>query len=429
MKRKISAYLEWWKNLGKDRMPLLLSGARQIGKTYILQEFAAENYRNTVYLNFETNPILSQLFGDSIDPHKLVPKIEMYFNTQITPGKTLLIFDEIQNCNRALTSMKYFYEIAPEYDLIGVASLLGVFISAKDYSFPVGKVISKTMYPLNFEEFMWETDKATFASAIQESYINNTPLDQDIHESMLELYREYLFVGGMPLAIYNYFSNNQILPYNSVQKTVTDTHVSDISRYTSNSQSVKTTNTYYSINSQLAKENRKFQYKLIKKGARASLFGESIDWLVRAGVVIKCDRITAGNVPPNMARDLSSFKLYMCDVGLAVCRSELTRENISYFDKTILEGLTENYVACMLASNDYELYYWSSDAQAEVDFVIMKDGKPVPIEVKAGDNVRSLSLNSYMKKYNPDYAIRISSKNFGYKNGIKSVPLYAAYLI
>jgi len=429
MKRKIESYLKWWSELGKERMPLLLYGARQIGKTYVLQEFGANHYRNTIYLNFETEKALSSLFGDSISPAKLVPKIERFFNANIKPGSTLIIFDEIQSCERALTSLKYFCEEAPEYVVIGAGSLLGVHTSSKSFSFPVGKVITKMMYPLNFEEFLWASDLSVFDDRIEKCFSENQPMEQALHDNMLELYREYLLVGGMPLAVYNYFSNDRILRYTDIQKIILDTHISDMTKYADRAQSIKTINTYSSIVPQLAKDNKKFQYKLIAKGARASLFGESIDWLIRAGVVLKCSKFTNAKIPQNLSCDISSFKLYMGDVGLCSYRAGLTRENIGIFDNTFLGGITENYIANMLVCNDYELFYWESDSKAEVDFAIMKEGRIIPIEVKANVNTRAYSLNAYIKKYDPEYAIRVSARNFGFENGIKSVPLYAAYLI
>ena len=429
MRRIIVEYLEWWKELGKEKMPLLLYGARQIGKTYVLQEFGASHYKNSIYLNFETEQALSSLFNDSISPIKLIPKIERYFDSRITPGDTLIIFDEIQSCERALTSLKYFCEDAPEYDVIGAGSLLGVHTSSQGFSFPVGKVITKMMYPLNFEEFLWVSDKAVFADRIEDSFHNNSPMEQKLHEVLMDLYREYLLVGGMPLAVYNYFTHDRILRYTDIQRIILDTHISDMTKYTDRTQSIKTINTYASIVPQLAKDNKKFQYKLIAKGARASLFGESIDWLVRAGVVIKCSKFTNGNMPQNLSSDISSFKLYMGDVGLCSYRAGLSRENIGIFDNTFLGGITENYVANMLVCSDYELFYWESDSKAEVDFAIMKNGRIIPIEVKANENARSYSLNVYIKKYAPEYAIRVSGRNFGFENAIKSVPLYAAYLI
>ncbi|MCL2153681.1 MAG: ATP-binding protein [Oscillospiraceae bacterium] len=429
MKRKLEEYLCQWRDLGVEKMPLLLYGARQIGKTFLLREFGANNYKNTAYLNFETEPALSHIFSDSIDPKKLLPKIERFLNTRISPKDTLIIFDEIQSCNRALTSLKYFCEEAPEYDLIGAGSLLGIHTSSENYSFPVGKVITKMMYPMSFEEFLWASDWAVFADRIRECFFNDTPIDQALHESLMNLYREYLFVGGMPLAVNNYFNSDRIINYTEIQRIILDTYVSDMTKYADRAQSLKTISTYDSIVPQLAKDNRKFQYKHIAKGARASLFGESIDWLIRAGVVHKCARISSGDMPPEITVDLSAFKLYMSDIGIASFKAGLTRENLRIFDNTFMGGITENYVAISLACTDHALYYWESDSKAEVDFVIMTSGKLIPLEVKANVHSRSYSLNSYMKKYGPEYAIRVSGKNFGFENGIKSVPLYAAYLI
>jgi len=429
VKRKLSEYLQWWKGLGAERMPLLLYGARQIGKTWLLKEYGANNYGNTVYLNFEEEPALRHLFSDSIDPGRLIPQIERYYNARIDQEKTLLVFDEIQSCNRALTSLKYFCEKAPGYHVIGAGSLLGVHISSTDYSFPVGKVITKTMYPMSFEEFLWESGKEVFADTIEACFESNSPMQQGLHESLMGLYREYLVVGGMPLAVDKYFRKDGLLSCGDVQRIIIDTYVSDMSRYADKAQSIKTIGAYDSIVPQLAKENRKFQYKMIAKGARASQFGESIDWLIRAGVVIKCEKVTVGNMPPNICKDVSAFKLYMGDIGLASYKANLTREGGQNFDRTFMGGITENYVAAALAGNGYELFYWESDAKAEVDFVIVRGGCVIPVEVKAGDNTRSYSLNSYMKRYGPEYAIRVSGKNFGFENGIKSVPLYAAYLI
>jgi predicted AAA+ superfamily ATPase len=429
MKRKIEQYLLWWKNLDKEKMPLLLYGARQIGKTYLLQEFGAKYYQNFCYLNFETEPALSQIFADSIDPKVIISKIERYFNIQIKSRETLIVFDEIQNCNRALTSLKYFCENAQEYDLIGAGSLLGVHTTSTSFSFPVGKVITKLMHPMSFEEFLWESNKAVFIDKIEECFSYDLPMDNELHKSLIGLYNEYIIVGGMPLAVTCYFNQGSQLLYSEVQRIIIDTYISDMTKYTDKSQSIKTINTYESIISQLAKENRKFQYKLISKGARASLFGESIDWLIRAGVVLMSSKTSGGKMPPSITRDISAFKLYINDIGLACYKAGLTFENMRIFDSTFLGGITENYIANTLSYKGYELFYWTSESKAEVDFIIHKDSSIIPIEVKAGENTRSLSLNTYRKKYNPDYSIRISMKNFGFENGIKSVPLYAAFCI
>ena len=429
MKRKIYNELLKWKDMDiKVKMPLLLYGARQIGKTYILKEFGKNEYKNTVYLNFENDIGLNEIFTDNISPKKLIPKIEQYFSTAINPKDTLIIFDEIQASNRALTSLKYFCEEMPEIDIIGAGSLLGVHINSENFSFPVGKVFTKTMYPLNFEEFLMASDKAIFTDKIKEAFFNNTPLSDELHNILLELYKSYLIVGGMPLSTQSYFEKTS-LDFKVAQELIVNTYTSDMSKYSDKAQSVKTINAYNSILAQLSKENKKFQYKLIAKGARASLFGESIDWLVRAGVVIKADKVNVGNAPLEMARDLSSFKLYMSDTGLFCNKAGIIWDNINIFDATYLGGLIENYVATNLVSNNYELYYWESNGKAEVDFIINKDGVNIPIEVKKGKNTKARSLEMFVKQYKPKYSVRISSKNFGFENNIKSVPLYAVHLI
>ena len=428
MKRKIEKYLLWWKNLRAERMPLLLYGARQIGKTYALREFGANHFKHTIYLNFEADPALAHLFDDSINPEKILPKIKRYFDVPLAPEDALLIFDEIQNCERALTSLKYFCEEAPEYHVIGAGSLLGVRTTSKSFSFPVGKVITKLMYPLNFEEFLWESDKAVFTDEIEKCFTTHTPMESAVHNSLLDLYREYLLVGGMPLAVYNYFKDDTVLSYREIQRIILDTHTSDMTKYADKTQSIKTIMTYGSIVPQLARDKRKFQYKQVAKGARASSYSESIDWLTGAGVVLKCTKFTDGSMPPSLTADSSSFKLYMGDVGLCSYKAGLTRENARLFDQTFMGGVTENYIANSLACNDYDLFYWESESNAEVDFVIKKGDRFIPVEVKAGEHTRSYSLNAYVKKYNPEYSIRISAKNFGFDNGIIAIPLYAAYL-
>ena len=429
LERRIYEELLQWKNdKSLTKMPLLLYGARQIGKTYIIEEFGKNEYKNMVYLNFEKDVTLDVLFQDNISPDVLLPKIEQYFNTKITIGETLLFFDEIQASNRALTALKYFCEENPNIDIIAAGSLLGVHLEAEKFSFPVGKVYTKTMYPLNFEEFLLASDKKIFAQAIREAFENNTPLPNELHNSLMELYKTYMIVGGMPFVTQNYLDNPGV-DIKQLQELILNTYTSDMNKYADKSQSVKNVSTYNSILPQLAKENKKFQYKLIAKGARASLFGDSIDWLVRAGVAIIVNKINAGDGPLEMVKDLSSFKLYMNDIGLCSCKAGITWNNYDIYNPIYLGGIIENYVATNLLANNYELYYWASEGEAEVDFVINKEGLNIPIEVKKSANTKSRSLEIYMKKYKPQYAIRISARNFGFENNVKSVPLYAVYLI
>ena len=429
MKRKIYNELLKWKALKKDKMPLVLYGARQVGKTYIVTEFGKNNYQNMIYVNFEQDEKIIPYFESSISPEEIIKVLEKFYNQKIIPYETLIFFDEVQNCNRALTSLKYFAEQAPEYDIIAAGSLLGVSINREKYSFPVGKVIIKTVYPLDFEEFLCANGKELLIEKIKESFKENKPMNEALHNEAISLYKDFLIVGGMPMAVRSYLSKDDMLKYSEIQSLILSAYTADMAKYSENSQSIKTISAYESIPSQLGKENKKFQYAMIQKGARASVFGESIDWLLNAGLVLKCDKTTRGDVPPNMYVDISAFKIYMSDVGLLSYRTKITRNNLEEYNQLYRGAITENYVANQLVQNGYDLYYWETTAGSEVDFIIIRDEKIIPIEVKSSEKVRSKSLNTFIKQYNPEYSIRISEKNFGMENGIKSVPLYAAFLI
>lgn len=430
MKRKIYTELLEWKNLKEQKMPLVLYGARQVGKTYIVSEFGKTNYNNLVYVNFEQDENIIPYFETSISPEEIINVLENFYNVKIVPYETLIFFDEVQNCNRALTSLKYFSEQAPEYDIIAAGSLLGVSINREKYSFPVGKVIMKNVYPLDFEEFLWASKKELLCKKIEESFREDKPLDEALHKEALDLYKKFLIVGGMPMAVSAYLnkSSNKI-KFSDIQNLILSAYTADMAKYTDNSQSVRTISAYESIPSQLGKENKKFQYSMIQKGARSSIFGESIDWLINAGLVLKCDRTTRGDAPPNMYADLSAFKIYMSDVGLLCNKSKVTENNLEQYNQIFRGAITENYVANQLKCNGYDLYYWETTNGSEVDFIIIKDEKIIPIEVKSSEHNKSKSLNSFVSQYKSEYAIRISRKNFGMENGIKSVPLYATYLI
>jgi len=430
MKRKISEFLLDWKKSGSRRVPLLLHGARHVGKTYALKEFGENHYANSVYLNFEEDPALAGLFESSVEPKRLIAGIESYFSVRVTPGQTLIIFDELQSSNRALTSLKYFCDNAPEYDLVCASSLFGIHTSKADNSFPVGKVITKAMFPLDFEEFLWASDKAVFATAIKDCFTSDTPISKILHEGLMFLFREYLLVGGMPLVVSSYLNSGGPFNFRDVQKLIIDSFISDISKYTDKALCTRTIDTLNSVSPQLAKANKKFQYRLIAKGARASLYSESIDFLSRTGMVLRCDkRDVAESASEVVSADVSSFKLYLCDVGLVSFLSHLTAETWRVFDTSFMSGIVENFVANSLAANGHELLYWDSESKAKVQFFVFSGDKAIPVEVKSGENTRSYSLSSYIKLFSPEYAIRISGKNFGVENGIKSVPLYACYLV
>ena len=435
MKRLITQELIKWK-ANKSRMPLLLHGARQVGKTHIIREFGNTHYKNTAYVNLETDPIASTWFDDNIDPKRIIMLLEAHIKGRIIPEETLIIFDEVQSCERALTSLKYFNENAPEYHIIAAGSLLGVAIKREKYSFPVGNVDSKTLYPFTFEEFLWALNEDILADEIKTAYEATAPLHAALHKKASDLYRIYLIVGGMPASILEHINTGSLVTVSGVQNRIINDYIADMAKYASDSEAVRIRAAYNSVPAQLAKENRKFQYKVIQRGGSSTFFGEAIDWLETARVVNKCHNLTTLEVPLEVYKDFTNFKLYMSDTGLLTMTSRTPQEIILNLDETanrFLGAIAENYVAQHFSARGKSLLYWRSDSksggQAEIDFVLQEGTSAIPVEVKAGERVASRSLNVFVKKYNPPYSIRISGKNFGFENGIKSIPLYAAFCI
>jgi len=429
MQRKIIDKLIKWKNQTENKLPLLIYGARQVGKTYTLTEFASQNYSNMIYVNFEVNPAMKSIFDGEISPERIISFLETYFSQQIQPDKTFIFFDEIQSCERALTSLKYFAESKKKYHIAAAGSLLGVAVNREKFSFPVGKVQIETLYPLDFEEFLWAVDKKKLAEEIKTFFKDNQPIPELFHQTAINLFNEYLITGGMPGVVAKYAADRDIQKIIEIKTNILNSYIADMAKYASPAESVKIRTAFNSIPLQLAKENKKFQYKLIKKGASASHFGAAIDWLCASGIVKKCHRIEQGYIPLSAYMDLSAFKLYMSDVGLLVQKSGLYPQSVLTLQNNFKGSLMENFVAQALSTNGYELFYWESKSIAEVDFVVYIDGQNIPVEVKSSDNVKSRSLNVYVNKYKPAYSIRVSSKNFGYQNNIKSVPFYAAFAV
>ena len=430
MEREIINDLLKWKE-SKNRKPLVIHGARQVGKTYIVKKFGKKYYDNLIYVNFETNQELSSQISNSIDAKYVISKLELFYGEKIIPGKTLIFFDEIQANERALTSLKYFCEDAPEYHIVAAGSLLGIAINRENYSFPVGKVQMVNMYPLSFKEFLLAIGRENLIEEIQKHFDNDERMDKDIHELCLELYRTYLVVGGMPEVVQTYLIEQKKIAAIDVQAEILSSYERDMTKYADNSLSNRIISTFDSIPVQLAKDNQKFQYKVISKGGTSGVFGEAILWLKNSGIVNQVYKVTP-ELPLEMHKDLASFKLYMSDVGLFVnkARYPLYQIDLSQQPTMIAMGpLTEHYVANELRIKGYELYYWESNGKAELDFMIQKDVDIVPIEVKTSTHTKSRSLDLYMKTYAPRYAIRISEKNFGLENNIKSVPLYAVFCI
>ena len=430
MERKIYKELLAWKN-STDRKPLILQGARQVGKTYIVNYFAGKEYSNSVYCNFEKDDGLADFFKD-LTPEKIIRKLSLYKRKEIFQENTLIIFDEIQACPEAITSLKYFNEEANGYHIIALGSLLGVSVNRGNFSFPVGKVQFMTLYPLDFEEYLMARGEDGLIELIRECYERNTPLDSAFHERALEYYKEYLFVGGMPEAVEEYGKNHNPELVRIIQQTILESYQNDMGKYNRQSEIPKTRIVYKNISTQLAKENRKFQYKSIKQGGRASEFENAIEWLCLAGIASQNYRIEQIMLPLNAYRSLTDFKFYMNDVGLCGASQDIHYEDIMG-ENPLLDnfkgGLAENYVFNQLTENGLSLYYWTSGCQAEVDFITRIGEDIIPIEVKAKVNNRARSLGVYVERYKPSYAIRISQKNFGFENGMKSVPLYATFCI
>ena len=430
MEREIIKELINWKK-SQNRKPLIVHGARQVGKTYIIKKFGKEHYENLIYVNFETNQEISSQISENIDAKYIINKLELFYGEKILPEKTLIFFDEIQANERALTALKYFYEDAKEYHIIAAGSLLGIAINRKNYSFPVGKVQMINMYPLSFKEFLIAVNRENLIKEIENHYEKNEKMDKDIHELCLKLYRTYLVVGGMPEVVETYLDEQKTIAAIDIQAEILSSYERDMTKYADNGLSNRIISAFDSIPVQLAKENQKFQYKVISKGGTSSIFGEAILWLKNSGKVNQIYRVKP-EIPLEMHKDLTSFKLYMSDVGLFVnkARYPLYQIDLNTQPTMISMGpLTEHYVANELRIKGYDAYYWESDGKAEIDFIIQKETEIVPIEVKSSIRTKSRSLDLYMNKFNPKYGIRISEKNFGMEDGIKSVPLYAVFCI
>jgi uncharacterized protein len=430
MERKIQDILLKWKR-SKNRKPLIVQGARQVGKTYTLLNFGKANYKNVLYFNFESSRDLKLIFERDLSPARILSELAILSGETIMENESLIFFDEIQACERALTSLKYFYEEAPSYQIVAAGSLLGVALNREQSSFPVGKTEIISMYPLDFEEFLWAMDQKGAVSVIQDSFEKNK--ECRLHSIFLDYYKKYLCIGGMPQIVREYIGSGDFNFVISLQKNISDAYIADMSKYASAADTVKIMAAFNSIPAQLAKENRKFQYRIIKTGAKANVYETSIDWLRVSGIIVICNKIREGRFPVNAYAEPSSFKIFMTDTGLLCSRYGITLSSIMSEISGIndIKGiLAENYVASALQSNGYKPFYWESQGKAEVDFIIQNiQGDVIPVEVKSSENVRSKSLQQFVTKYNPAYSIRVSTKNFGLENNIKSIPLYAVFCI
>ncbi|HHV09648.1 MAG TPA: ATP-binding protein [Clostridiales bacterium] len=431
MYRKVLRFLEAWKE-SKHRKPLILQGARQVGKTYTVLEFGRTHYENVAYFNFETNAKLAQTFDENISPAYLIPILSHISGQTIVKEKTLIVFDEVQLCERALTSLKYFCEDAREYHIIAAGSLLGVAVNRAQFSFPVGKVDMKTMHPMDMEEFLLAMGEDALAEKIRECFQNDSPMPVALHDMAMQYYRQYLVVGGMPECVLQFAQTKDYILVRNTQSTILASYLNDMSKYNQQNEIKKTRLAYNNITVQLSKKNTRFQYKLIKKGGRAAEFENAIEWLTLSGIVSQVYKVQHSRKPLEDNKDIDAFKIYVSDLGLLCAKKDLMASDILYMSDELdyfKGGMTENYVNVQLTISGYRTYYWESDRGAEVDFIIQRDGAIIPIEVKSADNTRAKSLKVYIETYKPKYAIKLSSKNFGFEDGKKTIPLYAAFCI
>lgn len=390
------------------------------------------HYENVAYFNFETKPKLNETFEENINPGYLIPILSHIAGQTIVTEKKLIVFDEVQLCERALTSLKYFCEDAPDYHIIVAGSLLGVAVNRAKFSFPVGKVDMKTLYSMDMEEFMLALGQKDLVEQIKNCFHTDTPLPNALHDAAIQLYRQYLVVGGMPECVMQFAETKDYILVRHTQDTILASYLNDMSKYNNMNEIKKTRLAYDNITVQLSKKNTRFQYKLIKKGGRASEFENAIDWLCLSGIVSQVYKVEQIKKPLENYRDINAFKIYVSDLGLLCAKKELTADDILYMVPELDDfkgGMAENYVNVQLSINGYSTYYWESERGAEIDFVIQRNGQLIPIEVKSADNTRAKSLKVYMDTYKPVYAIKLSTKNFGFENNKKIVPLYAAFCI
>ena len=424
MKRVVYQDLLKWKN-AEDRKPLILKGVRQCGKTWLLKEFGKNNYEDVAYFNFEGNEALKARFEQDLEVDRILEELSILNHKSIQPGKTLVIFDEIQFCNRALTSLKYFCENAPEYHIVCAGSLLGILLS-KPLSFPVGKVDFLELRPMNFYEFLLANDEEMLIHYLKKNR-DKVPI---MFEKQLQNYlKNYYMVGGMPEVVEKWIATKDIEQVEKIQDMILNSYELDFAKHAPLHDTPKLSLIWNYIPRELSRENSKFIYGHVKEGARAKDLEDALQWLVSAGMCYKINRIEKPNMPLSSYIDRQSFKIYMCDVGLLRRKARVEASIVLEDDKEIYKefkgALAENFTLLeLLAINGENPYYWISGNQAEVDFVWQYKGKAIPIEVKSGENLGSRSLTLYRKKYEPEVAVKTSLKNVELQDGLIHIPLY-----
>ena len=408
-----------------------------MGKTYIIKEFCKNEFEKYVYINLFDSENIVELFEQKISITEKIKMLKMIIkneqNIDIDFENTIIFFDEVQESEEIISSLKYFNESEIPYKIICAGSLLGVKLKRMVKAFPVGKVDMINMNPMDFEEFLTETMGQDIIDTLKEHYKTNTPIVDVMHNELLSLYRLYLCVGGMPSAINNILSvDKDILKYNrKILKNIINGYLNDMKKYVKDAtETVRIEHIYHSIPTQIGNKSNKFQYSKVRSGARSKNYETALQWLLSSKLVNRVCLLKTPQTPPEAFKNEEVFKLYLSDVGILNSILNIDFDNIILDKEFIYKGdIAENYVLQQLNMNFENIYYWKNNNTAEVDFIIQNNDGLIPIEVKAGDSVKSKSLSMYMKQYKPEYGIRLCTKNFGFANGIKTIPLYAVFLI
>lgn len=414
-----------WKN-SKRRKPLIIEGARQVGKTWLMKEFGKQAYADTVYINFDSNSRMADLFSADLDTDRLIMGLELYAGRKINPENTLLIFDEVQEVPRALASLKYFYENAPQYHIVCAGSLLGIALH-QGTSFPVGKVDFLKLYPLSFSEFLMATGNERFAELLKKQ---DYEMITSFKQTYIDALKHYYFVGGMPEAVQSFAESKDFNEVRAIQKRILAAYEQDFSKHAPNEIVPKIRMLWNSIPSQLARENKKFIYGLVREGGRAREYETAIMWLSDCGLVHKVSRVNAAGIPLKAYEDLKAFKLFIVDVGLLGCMTGLRQRTLLDGDDLFVEfkgALTEQYVCQQLKTiEDLGVYYYTNDrGSCEIDFVVDTGEQIVPIEVKAETNLRAKSLKTYRDRFEPELSVRTSMADYKKEDWLLNLPLYA----
>ncbi len=425
MKRDLYKYLLQWKS-DPARQPLLIQGARQVGKTHLLKAFGNQEYKRCCYINFEETPTIKDFFEKDLKPHRIVRDLEIYLNEKFDPKDTLIIFDEVQECPNALTSLKYFCESAPEYSIAAAGSLLGVKMSSTK-GFPVGKVHFCNLFPMSFLEFLDAIGKSQLRGLLEETKTFK-PFQEPHHQQLIEFLKLYFYVGGMPKPLLRYIETQDLNAVRETQEDILKAYVHDFAKHAPASIVMKITQIWESIPIHLGKENKKFIFSAIRKSARARDYEEALQWLLDAELIHKTHLVTTPKIPLKSYGDTQAFKVYLLDVGLLGAMCKLPARVLVEGDKMFVEfkgSFTENYVAQSLqTTHESPLYYWASGGDAEVDFLLEKEGHLFPLEVKSGTSTKKKSLLVYQKKYSPSVLSRGSLMNLKKDGILCNYPLY-----